>query len=303
MADEIGVDVDDVEVVHGDTDRTPMGWGTYGSRTTVVSGAAVALAVRKIKDKATQIAAHLLEAAVEDIDYEDGKFFVRGSPDQAQTIQDIALMANVAWNMPEGVEPGLEASTFYDPPNFSYPFGTHIAVVEVDAETGGIELKRYLACDDCGPQINPMIVEGQIHGGVVQGIGPVLCEGAVYDDDGQLLTGSMLDYALQGPTCCPRSRPSTASPRRRTIRWGSRASGDRHDRVDDHRLQRGDGRAQALRRRQDRHADNPREGLAGDPRERKGGLGHVSGKSILPPGGIGSRRPSSSWLTTKTRRS
>ncbi len=196
VASEIGVEVDDVEIVHGDTDRTPMGWGTYGSRTTVVSGAAVALGVRKIKDKATQIAAHLLEAAVEDIDYDDGKFFVRGSPDQAQTIQDIALMANVAWNMPEGVEPGLEASTFYDPPNFSYPFGTHIAVVEVEAETGRIDLKRYLACDDCGPQINPMIVEGQIHGGVVQGVGPVLCEGAVYDDDGQLLTGSMLDYAL-----------------------------------------------------------------------------------------------------------
>ena len=196
VASEIGVDVDDVEVVHGDTDRTPMGWGTYGSRTTVVSGAAVALGVRKIKDKATQIAAHLLEAAVEDIDYEDGKFFVRGSPDQAKTIQDIALMANVAWDMPEGVEPGLEASTFYDPPNFSYPFGTHIAVVELEAETGRIDVKKYLACDDCGPQINPMIVEGQIHGGVVQGIGPVLCEGAVYDDDGQLLTGSMLDYAL-----------------------------------------------------------------------------------------------------------
>ena len=196
VASEIGVDVEDVEIVHGDTDRTPMGWGTYGSRTTVVSGAAVALGVRKIKDKATQIAAHLLEAAVEDIDYEDGKFFVRGSPDQAKTIQDIALMANVAWDMPEGVEPGLEASTFYDPPNFSYPFGTHIAVVELEAETGRIDVKKYLACDDCGPQINPMIVEGQIHGGVVQGIGPVLCEGAVYDDDGQLLTGSMLDYAL-----------------------------------------------------------------------------------------------------------
>ena len=142
VSHEIGVDVDDVEIVHGDTDRTPMGWGTYGSRTTAVSGAAVALGVRKIKDKATQIAAHLLEAAVEDIDYDDGKFFVRGSPDQAKTIQDIALMANVAWDMPEGVEPGLEASTFYDPPNFSYPFGTHIAVVEVDTETGRIDLKR-----------------------------------------------------------------------------------------------------------------------------------------------------------------
>ena len=196
VSDALGVDVDDVEVLHGDTDQTPMGWGTYGSRTTAVSGAALALATRKIKDKATQLAAHLLEAAVEDIDYEDGKFFVRGSPDQAKTIQDIALMANVAWDMPEGMEPGLEASTFYDPPNFTYPFGTHIAVVEVEKETGSIELKRYVACDDCGPQINPIIVEGQVVGGVVQGIGPVLCEGAVYGDDGQLLTGSMLDYAL-----------------------------------------------------------------------------------------------------------
>ena len=196
VADELGVDVDDVEVLHGDTDISPMGWGTYGSRTTAVAGAAVTLGARKIKDKAKVIAAHLLEASVDDIDYADGKFFVKGSPDQSRTIQDIALMANVAWNMPEGVEPGLEATTFYDPPNFTFPFGTHIAVVEVDPETGHIELKRYLAADDCGLQINPMIVEGQIHGGVVQGVGPVLWEGAVYDENGQLLTGSMLDYAL-----------------------------------------------------------------------------------------------------------
>ena len=196
VADELGLDVDDVELIHGDTDNTPMGWGTYGSRTTAVAGAAVALASRKIKDKATVIAAHLLEAAVEDIDFEDGKFFVKGSPDQAKTIQDIALMANVAWDMPEGVEPGLETTTFYDPPNFTYPFGAHIAVVEVDPDTGHIEIRRYVAVDDCGQQVNPMIVEGQVHGGVVQGIGPVLWEGAVYDENGQLLTGSMLDYAL-----------------------------------------------------------------------------------------------------------
>ena len=196
VADELGVDVNDVEVLHGDTDITPMGWGTYGSRTTAVAGAAVALGVRKIKEKSRVLAAHLLEAAVEDIDYADGRFFVKGSPDQYKTIQDIALMANLAWNMPEGLEPGLEATTFYDPPNFTYPFGTHIAVVEVDPETGHIDLKRYLAVDDCGPQINPMIVEGQVHGGVVQGIGPVLWEGAVYDENGQLLTGSLLDYAL-----------------------------------------------------------------------------------------------------------
>ena len=196
IAGELGVPVDDVDVIHGDTDNTPMGWGTYGSRTTAVSGAAIAIASRKIKDKAKTLAAHLLEADAADIEYDDGKFFVKGSPDEHKTIQDIALMANVAWDMPEGMEPGLEASAFYDPPNFTYPFGTHIAVVEVDASTGQIELQQYVAVDDCGVQINPMIVEGQVHGGVVQGTGPVLWEGAVYDEDGQLLTGSLLDYAM-----------------------------------------------------------------------------------------------------------
>lgn len=196
VAEAVGVGVDDVEVIHGDTDVTPMGWGTYGSRTTAVSGAAVTMAARKIKEKSKALAAHLLEAAAEDIEYEDGRFFVKGSPGQHKTIQDIALMANVAWDMPEGMEPGLEASAFYDPPNFTYPFGAHLAVVEVDAETGRIDLQRYHAVDDCGVQINPMIVEGQVHGGVVQGVGPALWEGVVYSGDGQLLTGTMLDYAL-----------------------------------------------------------------------------------------------------------
>jgi aerobic carbon-monoxide dehydrogenase large subunit len=196
VADEIGVDVNDVKVVHGDTDLTPMGWGTYGSRTTAVGGAALAIATRKVKEKAKIIAAHLLEAAVEDMDYADGKFFVKGSPAKAKSIQDVALMANVAWNMPAGIEAGLEASAFYDPPNFTYPFGSHLALVEVDAETGQVDVIRYVAVDDCGPQINPVIVEGQVHGGVVQGIGQALWEQAVYDDNGQLLTGSMLDYAL-----------------------------------------------------------------------------------------------------------
>ena len=196
VASEIGVDSDDVKVFHGDTDATPMGWGTYGSRTTAVGGAALALAVRKIRDKAKVLAAHLLEASVEDMDYEDGKFFVKGSPDKAKTIQDIALMANVAWDLPEGMEAGLEASTFYDPPNFVFPYGAHLAVVEVDASTGQVELTGYTALDDCGPQINPVIVEGQVHGGIVQGVGQALWEGAVYDESGQLVTGSMLDYAL-----------------------------------------------------------------------------------------------------------
>ena len=144
-----------------------------------------------------------LEAAEEDIEYEDGKFFVRGSPDQNKTIQDIALMANLAWNLPEGMEPGLEASAFYDPPNFTFPFGTHVAVVIVDPDNGHIELQRYVAVDDCGPQINPMIVEGQVHGGVVQGVGQALWEGAVYDDNGQLLTGSLMDYVLPRANMLP----------------------------------------------------------------------------------------------------
>jgi aerobic carbon-monoxide dehydrogenase large subunit len=196
VADELGVGVNDVKIVHGDTDVTPMGWGTYGSRTTAVGGAALAVATRKIKDKAKLLAGHLLEAAVEDIDYADGRFFVKGVPDRFKTIQDIALMANVAWNLPQGMEAGLEASSFYDPPNFVYPFGAHVAVVEVDPETGRVELKRYVAVDDCGPQINPVIVEGQVHGGVVQGIGQALWEEAVYDETGQLLTGSLADYAM-----------------------------------------------------------------------------------------------------------
>jgi aerobic carbon-monoxide dehydrogenase large subunit len=196
VADELGVSVGDVKIVHGDTENTPMGWGTYGSRTTAVSGAALAVATRKIKEKAKLLTSHLLEAAVEDIEYANGKFFVRGFPEKHKTIQDIALMANVAWNMPQGMEPGLEATTFYDPPNFVFPFGAHIAVVEVDAETGHIQLKRYVAVDDCGHQINPMIVEGQVHGGVVQGIGQALWEHAVYADNGQLLTGSLSDYAI-----------------------------------------------------------------------------------------------------------
>jgi carbon-monoxide dehydrogenase large subunit len=196
ISSELGVDVNDVKVVHGDTDRTPMGWGTYGSRTTAVTGAALTVAARKIKDKATALAAHLLEASVADMDYADGKFFVKGAPAKAKTIQDIALMANVAWNMPAGMEAGLEASSFYDPPNFVYPFGAHVAVVDIDPATGAVTLKRYVCVDDCGPQINPMIVEGQVHGGVVQGVGQALWEEAVYADNGQLLTGTMMDYAL-----------------------------------------------------------------------------------------------------------
>ena len=268
------MEVDDVEVIHGDTALTPMGWGTYGSRTTAVSGAAVTLATRKIKEKSKALAAHLLEAATEDIEYEDGRFFVRGAPDQHKTIQDIALMANVAWDMPEGMEPGLEASAFYDPPNFTYPFGAHLAVVEVDPTTGQIDLKRYVAVDDCGVQINPMIVEGQVHGGVVQGVGPVLWEGAVYDENGQLLTGSMQDYALPRADVLPdievrsNSTPSPHHP------LGVKGVGRGRDhRVHAHGLQRRDGRAAPVRDHSHRHAADAGEGLAGYPRRAERRLG------------------------------
>ena len=208
VASEIGVGVDDVKVVHGDTDTTPMGWGTYGSRTTAVGGAALILATRKVKEKAKLVAAHLLEAAVEDMDYADGKFFVKGSPDKAKTIQDIALMANVAWNMPPGMESGLEASMFYDPPNFTYPFGVAPgAGRNRSGDRTRVDLKRYVAVDDCGPQINPVIVEGQVHGGVVQGIGQALWEEAVYDEIGQL--HHRLDARLRAAArrrACPRSK-------------------------------------------------------------------------------------------------
>src|SRR5215471_11553142 len=218
VSDQLGVPVDDVEVVHGDTERTPMGWGTYGSRSTPVGSGALMGAITKIKEKAKIVAAHLLEAAPHDIEYGDGKFFVKGAPSKSKTIQDIALMANVAWNYPKGLEPGLEASAFFDPPNFVYPFGSHIAAVRVDAETGEIRLERYVAVDDCGKVINPLIVEGQVQGGVVQGVGQALWEGAVYDESGQLLTGSMMDYALPKADAFPNfelgmtETPTTVNP-------------------------------------------------------------------------------------------
>jgi carbon-monoxide dehydrogenase large subunit len=218
VADQLGVAVDDVEIVHGDTERTPMGWGTYGSRSTPVGSGALFGAIQKIKEKARVVTAHLLEAAVEDIEYADGKFFVKGSPGKFKTIQDVALMANVAWNYPKGLEPGLEASAFFDPPNFVYPFGTHIAAVRVDPETGEIRLERYIAVDDCGKVINPMIVAGQVQGGVAQGVGQALWEGAQYDENGQLLTGSLMDYAVPKADFLPNlelamtETPTTSNP-------------------------------------------------------------------------------------------
>lgn len=204
VADEFGVPVENVEIVAGDTESTPQGWGTYGSRTTAVGGSAVALAARKVKEKAKKLAAHLLEASEADLEWKDGKFQVKGSPAQAKAFGELALMANVAWNLPPGMEPGLEASAFFDPTNFVFPYGTHISTVEVDVDTGEVKVLRYVTVDDCGPHINPMIVEGQVHGGVIQGIGEALQEIAVYTDDGQLVTGTMMDYAVPRASQMPR---------------------------------------------------------------------------------------------------
>ena len=197
VASELGVPVEDVDVVHGDTGQIQMGTGTFGSRSAAVGGAAIVLSTDKIKDKAKKLAAHLLEAAKEDIVYEDGRVFVQGAPAQAKTIQEIALAAHhYSADLPDGMEPGMEATSFFDPKNFTWPFGTHIAVVEVDAETGQVALQRYVCVDDVGNVINPMIVDGMVHGGIAQGVGQALQEEAVYDASGQLLTGSMMDYAV-----------------------------------------------------------------------------------------------------------
>lgn len=196
VADKLHVPVEDVEVVHGDTARIAMGWGTYGSRTTPVGGSALAVAADRVIEKAKKIAAHMLEAAPEDIEFTEGQFRVKGMPSKTASFQDVTLQAYLAWNLPAGVEPALEGQAFYDPTNFTYSFGTHLCVVEVDGETGEVAIKRYIAVDDCGRVINPMIAEGQVHGGIVQGVGQALYEGAVYDEDGQLVTGSFMDYAM-----------------------------------------------------------------------------------------------------------
>jgi len=195
-AQELGIPIENIEVVHGDTAQIPFGMGTYGSRSAPVGATAVYLSLQKIKEKARKIAAHLLEANENDVVFEDGKLSVKGSPDRFKTFGDVALMAYLAHNLPKGLEPGLEFNTFFDPPNFTFPFGTHIAVVEVERDTGQIKLERYVAVDDVGNVINPMIVDGMVHGGIVQGVSQALWEAAVYDENGQLVTGSMMNYTI-----------------------------------------------------------------------------------------------------------
>jgi aerobic carbon-monoxide dehydrogenase large subunit len=195
VADELGIPMEQIEIVHGDTGQIPFGMGTYGSRSGSVGGTALLMSLRKIKEKGKKIAAHLLEASPDDMEYANGQFQVKGSPGKAVPFGQVALTAYVPHNYPEGLEPGLEETSFYDPSNFCFPFGAHACVVEVDRDTGHVKVLRYIAVDDVGNVMNPMIVDGMVHGGIAQGVGQALWEGAVYDG-GQLVTGSMMDYAM-----------------------------------------------------------------------------------------------------------
>ena len=196
VADKLGVEYDDIEVEEGDTDEIPQGMGTYGSRSAAVGGGAIVESAEKVIEKGRKIAAHQLEADPEDVEFENGEYQVAGAPDRSMTIQDVAGASYLAHDIPDDMEPGLEATSFFDPENFVFPFGMHAAIIEVDPDTGEIEFEEYVAVDDVGNQINPKIVEGQIHGGIAQGIGQALYESAEYDDNAQLTTGSMQDYAV-----------------------------------------------------------------------------------------------------------
>ncbi len=196
VADQLGMSPDDIEVLHSDTSIAPHGLDSYGSRSLSVGGTAVYLATEKVIAKARAIAAHQLEAAEEDLVFEEGTFSVRGTPTKAMPLGAVAFEAFSAHNLPDGMEPTLEASMTWDPPNFVFPFGTHIAVVEVDTDTGDVTLRAYTAVDDCGNQVNPLIVEGQIHGGIVQGVAQALFEEAVYDGEGNLVTTTLADYLV-----------------------------------------------------------------------------------------------------------
>jgi carbon-monoxide dehydrogenase large subunit len=194
VAEELGIPAADVDVQEGDTDHTPYGLGTYASRSTPVGGAATAVVSRKLRDKARQIAAHLFEADAADIEFSRGRFWVKGSPDQVKTIQDIAFAAYT--NLPDGMEAGLEGVTYYDPPNMTFPFGTYIVVVDIDKGTGVVSVRRVLAVDDCGIRINPMIVEGQIHGGLTEGFGIAFMELITFDEEGNCIGSTFMDYLL-----------------------------------------------------------------------------------------------------------
>jgi carbon-monoxide dehydrogenase large subunit len=203
VAEELGIPPDDVEVVHGDTDQTPFGLGTYGSRSTPVSGAATAMVARKVRERAKIVASAMLEVSPDDLEWEKGRWFVTGDPDQGRTMTEIALAAHSNLELPEGVEGHLDATCVYNPPNLTFPFGAYICVTDVDADTGQVKVRRFIAVDDCGNRINPMIVEGQVHGGLADGVGMALMQVIAFDEDGNCLGGSFMDYLLPTSVECP----------------------------------------------------------------------------------------------------
>ncbi len=215
VADQLGVAMDDITVIHGDTDVVSKGIGTFGSRATAVGGIAVYQAAEKVREKARALASHLLEVDADDLVFSDGKIGVKGVPRRALTIQQIAQQVHTFKNLPGGLDSGLSAEITFEPSNFTFPFGTHICVVEIDTQTGCVEIKKYIAVDDCGKVINPLLVDGQVQGGIAQGVGQALYEGVVYDETGQLLTGSLMDYALPRAADLPRltlARTETPTP-------------------------------------------------------------------------------------------
>jgi aerobic carbon-monoxide dehydrogenase large subunit len=194
VAEELGLPVENIEVEHGDTDTAPYGLGTYASRSTPTAGAATAVASRKIREKARMLASHLLEVDPDDLEWKDYKFQVKGSPGRTVSMAEVAFAAYT--NFPQGMEGGLEAVTYYDPPNLTFPFGAYLCVVDIDRGTGQVNVRDFLALDDCGTIINPMIVEGQIHGGLTMGLAPSLFEEIVYDENGAMLNGTLMDYLV-----------------------------------------------------------------------------------------------------------
>jgi carbon-monoxide dehydrogenase large subunit len=196
ISSELGVPMEDIVIQHSDTLGTPFGYGSYGSRTSSVGMTAAIKAAGKVREKARRYAAHMLEASVDDIEVDGAEYRVKGSPDKKKTLQEIAFALDLGFSLPDGMEPYLDETAYHDTPNCTWPFGTHVAVVEVDEETGQVDLVRYVAVDDVGEKINPLIVDGQLHGGIAQGVGQALWEEAIYGEDGQLLSGSMMDYAV-----------------------------------------------------------------------------------------------------------
>jgi carbon-monoxide dehydrogenase large subunit len=196
VGEELGIPPEDIDVVHGDTDTTPYGLGTYGSRSTPVSGAATALVARKVRERARIVAAAMLEAAPADLEWSPGRWGVKGDPEKGVTIQEIAMAARGSVELPDGVEAGLDAEAVYDPPNLTFPFGAYVCVVDVDPGTAVVKVRRFVAVDDCGTRINPMIIEGQVHGGLTDGVGIALMETIAFDEDGNCLAGSLMDYLI-----------------------------------------------------------------------------------------------------------